>query len=1094
MCRIVKISFLLILLALAFSNKALACHGVGLVNLTGVVSGGNLIINAESGAATCGCDPYRMEVELTCINKPFTGTTNYFSASMVKTGCNQEPFPAIIIPLGSLCPGTTYQWRGLEHVLGVTNDNPLGPFSQAFTFTTAGVITPISLTVSASPASLCIPNSSILTTVASGGCGSGYTYSWDNGFSTESTLTVTPTVTTTYNVTITDACSGYTQTEPVTVTVGQAPAGGTASATPLPLCSGGTTTVTLASSSGNIQWQTAPGPIGPWTNVVGATSATLILGPLTVTKFVRANVTGTCGGSVFSNSLIVQVKPIPTITIANEAICNGQTATLTAIPSIAGGTFLWNNSMSTGSINMNPAVTTSYSATYTLNGCTSPVANATVTVNTVPTLTTNDSTICLGQSATLNAISDIAGGTYLWQPGNGTSASITVTPSATTTYTVSYTSNGCSSIPALSTVTVNFSPGVSAGSDIAICSGSSAVLTASGAVTYQWSTGSTNPSITVSPTVTTSYILSGFSNSCPGKDTVTVIVSQPLSVTATSSNLLCNNVCSGEISVNASGGIGVFNYLWNPSVSTSSLGSDLCAGTYKIIVEDSIGCADSVSVNITEPSALTFSMSVSAASCNGTCDATAQVVVSGGTSPYSYLWQNGDTNALADNLCDGIQTLEVTDANNCALLLDTVIYEPSAVTAVISPANSIICIGSSVTMQAIGTGGTGSYSYLWSLGSTTASITVSPIITSQYSVIVSDNNGCSSSSINSNIQVKDSIDVFINYQTVVCAGVSTTLSATANGGDGTYNFIWQPGNINTASITITPIQTTTYTVVVTDGCGTPAVTELITLTVSPAPVANFFSDTAFVCAGGCVLFTGISTIQPGSTNNYQWTFEDGTVNFGKETQKCFNVPGTFDVSLTVTSANGCSDDILLQDYITVGSLPVANFTYDPETPTDLNPLVNFHDNSTFSNQWSWNFGDDSLQSNEQNPSHIFGATGAYCITLLVKSELGCVDSTIRCITVEPESTLFIPNTFTPNSDNLNSVFKVYSAGWDIDFFEMRIFNRWGNEIFNTNDILEGWDGKGSDPGVALGTYAYHIKIQDKQNRVRTWKGHINIIR
>ncbi|MES2139730.1 MAG: PKD domain-containing protein [Bacteroidota bacterium] len=1093
MYRIIKISFLLILVTLAFSNKVHACHGVNLVNLNGVMSGGNLIINAESDSETCGCDPYRFEVELICINKAFTGIGNYFSAPMVKTGCTQEPYSTIIIPLGSLCPGTTYQWRAHEYILGVTN-TPSGPWSAAFTFTTPGVLTPISLSVSASPSNLCIPNSSVLTAVATGGCGSGNTYLWDNGIGTESTVTVTPTVTTTYNVTATDACSGFSQTVPITVNVGQAPVGGTASAIPLPLCSGGSTTVTLNSYNGYIQWQTAPGPIGPWTNVVGATSATLPLGPLTVTKFVRAIVTGTCGGSVFSNTLVIQVKPIPTITIANQTICNGQTATLTAIPSIAGGSFLWNNSLTTSSISVNPAVTTSYSATYTLNGCTSPVANANLTVSAVPTVASNDSTICLGQSATLNAITNIAGGTYLWQPGNGTTASITVSPSATTTYTVSYTTNGCTSAPAFSTVTVNFLPGVSAGSDVAICSGSSAVLTASGAISYQWSTGSTNASITVSPSVTTSYILSGFSNSCPGKDSVTVIVSQPLSVTATSANLLCNNVCTGAISVNTIGGIGLFNYLWNPSVSTSSIGIDLCAGSYKIIVEDSVGCTDSVSVIITEPSALTYSLLVSSASCNGTCDATAQVIVAGGTSPYSYLWQNGDTTPLADNLCDGIQTLEVTDANNCALLLDTVIYEPSAITAVISPSNSTICIGSSVTMQATGAGGAGNYSYLWSVGNTTASITVSPIITSQYSVIVSDNNGCSSSAVNSNIQVKDSIHVFVNYQTVVCAGVTTTLNASANGGDGTYNFIWQPGNINAASITIMPSQTTTYTVVVTDGCSTPAVTKLITVNVSPAPVANFSSDTTFVCAGGCVVFTNASTTQPGSTNNYQWTFEDGSTNFGAETQKCFYIPGTFDVSLTVTSGNGCSDNILLQDYITVGSLPVADFTYDPENPTDLNPLVNFHDNSTFSNQLAWNFGDDSLVSNEQNPSHIFGATGAYCITLHVKSELGCVDSTIKCVTVEPERTLFIPNSFTPNGDDLNNVFKVSGAGWDIDFYEMRIFNRWGNQIFTTNDIQVGWDGKGSDQDDALATYVYHIKIRDKQKRVRTWKGHINIIR
>ena len=297
-----------------------------------------------------------------------------------------------------------------------------------------------------------------------------------------------------------------------------------------------------------------------------------------------------------------------------------------------------------------------------------------------------------------------------------------------------------------------------------------------------------------------------------------------------------------------------------------------------------------------------------------------------------------------------------------------------------------------------------------------------------------------------------------------------------------------------ASITVMPTQTTTYTVIVTDGCTTPAASKLLTINIFPTPLANFFSDTTFVCSGGCVLFTDASVIQPGSTNSYLWTFGDGDIYAGNQIQKCFYQAGTFDVSLKVTSANGCSDTISLPDYITVGSVPVANFSYDPENPTDLNPLVNFQDYSTFSDRWLWNFGDESLLSNEQNPSHLFSETGSYCITLYVENESGCADSTIKCLVVESERTIYIPNTFTPNDDNLNNTFKVSANGWDIDFFEFRIFNRWGNQVFKTNDILTGWDGSGNEGGAAIDTYVYHIEIRDKNLKTLILDGHVNLIR
>src|SRR4030095_9580299 len=170
-------------------------------------------------------------------------------------------------------------------------------------------------------------------------------------------------------------------------------------------------------------------------------------------------VTYSLGGCSSSATSAVTVTTAPTVLVNSPTICSGQSATLTANPSVGGGTYSWTPGGQTSqSITVSPASTTNYVVTYSLGGCSSS-ATSTVTIAAAPSVSVNSPTICAVQSATLSAHPSVGGGTYSWSPGGQTSQSITISPASTTNYVVTYSLGGCSN-SATSTVTVNAVPTV----------------------------------------------------------------------------------------------------------------------------------------------------------------------------------------------------------------------------------------------------------------------------------------------------------------------------------------------------------------------------------------------------------------------------------------------------------------------------------------------------------------------------------------------------------------------------------------------------------------------------------------------------------
>lgn len=291
------------------------------------------------------------------------------------------------------------------------------------------------------------------------------------------------------------------------------------------------------------------------------------------------------------------------------------------------------------------------------------------------------------------------------------------------------------------------------------------------------------------------------------------------------------------------------------------------------------------------------------------------------------------------------------------------------------------------------------------------------------------------------------------------------------------------------------------TVVDSFGCRTR---DTVQVTVYPLPVVNFSADIDSGCSPLCVNFTDLSTVAGSSVNTWNWNFGNGDSSYVQNPANiCYTVQGDYDVTLTVTSVEGCTQTATVTDMIHVIPGPQADFTLDPQPVTITTPTIYFTDyTSPAPSAWIWDFGDPADPNNSsaaQHPSHMYSDTGNYCVRLIVTGDNGsCPDTMIKCLEILPDILIWIPNSFTPNNNGHNDVFlPVFSDPGIVKDFEMLIFDRWGNFLFKSTDPYTGWDGKvqGRPDKSQMDTYVYKIRVTDKYiGKEYRYVGHINMVR
>jgi PKD repeat protein len=379
----------------------------------------------------------------------------------------------------------------------------------------------------------------------------------------------------------------------------------------------------------------------------------------------------------------IEVVSTPSVSVNNAAICSGASVVLTADPTTQGGSFLWSpGGQTSSSITVSPSTNTNYTVTYNSGLCGTSTATASVTVSsTAPVVTVNSPSICEGNTVMLSTQTSVPGGTFSWYPSGETTASITVQPSLTSTYTVTYTTGNCSSAPTNSTVTVNSNPTVYAGPDQVLCEGQTTILSGTGANSYAWS-NNVSDGVSFIPSTSQTYTLTGIdlSTGCSNTDQVDIVVN-PLPIVNGGPDITS---CEGELITLQ--GTGATNYSWDNNVqdgvpftainsmlvTVTGADSTNCSNTDQVIVTvnpSSYSTINETAINSYTLNGQTYNQSgtytqilTNAAGCDSTLTLNLSLSISG-------LNENGIEFNVFPNPTFGIVTIEGVNLPNKELML-----------------------------------------------------------------------------------------------------------------------------------------------------------------------------------------------------------------------------------------------------------------------------------------------------------------------------------------------------------------------------------------------------------------------------------------
>ncbi len=699
-------------------------------------------------------------------------------------------------------------------------------------------------------------------------------YQWSNGATTAS---ITVNASGSYTVTITNANGCSAVSVPTTVTVNTLPSATITANGPTTFCQGGNVTL-VASSGASYLWSN-----GAPTQTISVTAA----GTYSVTVTSAAGCTATSTGTIVT----VNALPVATINpIGSTTFCQGSLVTLIAS---AGTSYLWSSGETTQGIIA--SVDGPYTVTVTnANGCSATSANTNVVVNPLPTVAaiTGLNDVCVG-STTVLATTSIGG---VWSSSN--TAVATVSPSGVVTgitagnavlsYSITNV-NGCTnSVTAAMTVNAGTTATISASGTTTFCAGGSVTLTASSGSSYEWNTGSLNPSITVSASGSY-YVNVTNALGCTATSVLTQVVVNPLPVVTAITG--STEVCIGnttQLANTTNGGVWSSSNNNIATVDANGLVTSVTAGSTTITytVTNANGCTSSVSAVVNVNALPTASISANGATtfCAG---GSVTLVATTGT---SYLWNNGQYTQSITVDTAGTYFATVTNASGCSANTNAITVTVNALPTAVVTANgpTAFCQGNNVLLTA--TGGT---SYIWSTGETTQSILVST--SENIQVDVTNSNGCTSAAANTIVTVLPVTVATItaNGPTAICLGSNVTLSATAGTG---LTYLWSNGVTTATTQNITVSNAGTYTVTVTNasGCSSTAI-QTVTVNANPAVTVTANGPTLF-CQGGSV------TLTASGAASYEWNTGDFTSSITVTTAGSYFVVGTSAAGCQTTSA------------------------------------------------------------------------------------------------------------------------------------------------------------------------------------------------
>jgi hypothetical protein len=871
---------------------------------------------------------------------PITVTT-----SVVNTTCGLNNGSATANPSGG--SGYTYAWSNGGNTQTISN---LASGTYTVTVTanngctgtataTVGASTPITVTTSVVNTT-CGLNNGSATANPSGG--SGYTYAWSNGGNTQ---TISNLASGTYTVTVT-ANNGCTGT--ATATVG--------ASTPITVTTSVVnTTCGLNNGSATANPSGGSGYTYAWSNGGNTqTISNLASGTYTVTVTASNGCTGTASATISGST------PITVTTSVVNTTCGLNNGSATANPSGGSGyTYAWSNGGNTQMIsNLAPGT---YTVTVTSDsGCTG-TASAVVNDSDPINVSVQAVQTSCGQnngSATANP----AGGntyTYAWSNGGTTQTISNLSPG---TYTVTVTSeSGCT---VSGSAVVDPSGGISVTIDAisttcGLNNGSATANPSGGSgYTYTWSNGSNTQTISnLAPGVYTVTVTA--TGNCTASTSVTISSSLSISASVTTEPTSCG-FADGTATTLPQGGSG-HTYLWSNGETTQTI-TNLAAGTYTVTVTDDDGCTATASGTVAASTGITASTTATPTTCS-LANGTASVQAAGGSS-YTYLWSNGQTTELIENLSAGTYQVTVTESNGCTATALAVVDTSTAITLTFT-VQATRCQLPNGQARVEASGGV-NYSYIWSNGATTQEI--SNLTAGMYSVTVSDENNCTATG---EVLVEESseISITLSVTNTQCGLANGQITALVQGGGSVYMYLWSNGDTTQV---IENLEAGIYRVTVTsdEGCSAEAETEVAASEKLLIWELEKREVSCFGRSDGRLLVSLSGGVSP-----YTVLWSNGEQN----TTEIDNLPaGTYTV--TVTSQDSCTGTAsfeISQPELLTGLLEIIPLSGNQSNDGSLIAVVS---GGTAPYSYAWSNGETGFRIDNLEP-------GQYSVT--VTDENGC---------------------------------------------------------------------------------------------------------
>ena len=624
--------------------------------------------------------------------------------------------------------------------------------------------------------------------------------------------------------------------------------------------------------------------------------------------------------------------------------------------------------------------------------------------------------------------------------------------------------------------------------------------------TVTWTDGAGNivgngTSIVVNPSTTTTYTATSTGCSVSGSLSCnTTVTVSSLNIIENTNNVSCNGVNDGTATVNLSGTGSPWNVIWQNSsgttiltdngVNSSSICSNLSAGNYTAIITDAFGCTIQEPITITEPQNLSLSSNVNNVNCYGAGDGSINISFSGGTATHTFSWTG--TNGFSANTKDisglepGTYTVTCTDGNGCTATLQENISEPAELIVSLISYEDVTCNGFSdglINVNAIG--GTPAYSYNWTSTNsfTSNSQNISNLDEGTYTVIVTDDNGCTDN-LSQNITeagIMNIVPITSNFSgfEISCYGLNNgIIDLTTSNGTPPYVYSWGgPNGFISNQEDISDLEAGDYIVSVTDqnNCTSQYTISLYSpppLNIVPSNISDVscnYTDDGFIEVS---VWGGVSN---NDIYSYNWT---GPNNFFSNQQDIYNLEEEGTYTINVRDNNNCVSTFSY--YLNKPDILQAIIYNLTDTLSINYPIINFYDHSIGNPTiWEWMINDGSPNTyNQDRLNHQFQSKGTYNVQLSIEDDNGCKDSTTKIIIVKDEHTFYVPNSFTPDKDGHNDNFCVKHHSLREDTYNITIYNRFGQIVFQSSNPNECWDGQYENENAPHGVYSYYISYQD----------------